>query len=377
MSVQRKLTAFMRIQLHISALTILLLLTLVTAAQDMKALKAGVVRIKNNNSGEVGAGFIVGIHKDLIYIVTASHVVKGADNPQVYLFNNQFQALPAEQLNRDEDNPKGLALVLVRSHNGETLSGLATLKFADSSEVNGGEGVKIIGFPASTSFWDVSAGIISRLEGNNLIFAAPIRGGNSGGPVILSDGRVIGMVTDTTESQGTSSAPKAEVIVSYVNGLIPGLIDSSPVGTRKVNPIVKENEVPNDQFCRTLTKLVDSSRNNFYPIVGAATNSENTFYPKISLPGARGGYVIPKDRVYYSMLNGVRDKSAVESEFYALVSRVKMCMPSWKETEKSDSGYRYHIFNTGQGSTVVRVYFNVISQGETHFFLIISIDLFA
>lgn len=367
----------MRIPLHISALTILLLVTLTSAAQDMKALKAGVVRIKNNNSGEVGAGFIVGIDKDLIYIVTASHVVKGADKPQVYLFNNQFQALSAEQINRDDDNPKGLALVLIRSNNVERVSGLAMLKFADSSEVNGGEEVKIIGFPASSSFWDVSAGIISRLEGNNLIFAAPIRGGNSGGPVILSDGSVIGMVTDTTESQGTSSAPKAEVIVSYVNGLIPGLIHSIPVGTRKVtpNPMIKDNKPPDDAFCQTLTKLVDSSRNNFYPIVGAATNSQNTFYPKISLPAARGGYVVPKERVYYSMLNGVREKGAVESEFYALVSKVKTCMPNWEESEESDSSYRYHIFKTGQGSTVVRVYFNVTSQGENYFFLTFSVDL--
>jgi S1-C subfamily serine protease len=224
----------MRIRLHISVSAILLLFTFSSAAQDIKRLKTGVVRIKNNTSGEVGAGFIARIDEDLIYIVTASHVVKGSSNPQVLLFTAQSEPLSAELINRDDDNPRGLALLRVQSKNTQMLAKVMELDFADSSEINGGENVKIIGFPASSSFWDVSAGIISRLEGNNLIFAAPIQGGNSGGPVILSDGRVIGIVTDTTESQGTSSAPKAEVIVSYLNGIIAGLIDTTKVGSRKV-----------------------------------------------------------------------------------------------------------------------------------------------
>lgn len=268
----------MRIRLHISALMILLLITTVSAAQDMKALKAGVVRIKNNNSGEVGAGFIVGIDQELIYILTASHVVTGDGKPEVYFFNYQFRPLSAEQINRDDDNPKGLALLLVRSDNGQMLAGLATLKFADSSDVNGGEGVKIIGFPASSSFWDVSAGIISHLEGNNLIFAAPVRSGNSGGPVVLSDGRVIGMVTDTTESQGTSSATKAEVLVWYVNGLIRGLIDSNPVGTQKVSPNRRATgEQPTDTEKRNIASNNELLKNSLWLEHGSTINDEKVY----------------------------------------------------------------------------------------------------
>lgn len=159
----------MRIRLHISALTILLLVTTVSAAQDMKALKAGVVRIKNNSSGEVGAGFIVKIDKGIVYMVTASHVVKGAGNPKLFFFNHQLESLTGEQINRDDDNPRGLALLVFKSVDPEKLSGLSSLRFADSSEINGGEAVKIIGFPAGSSFWNVSAGTISRVEGNNLI----------------------------------------------------------------------------------------------------------------------------------------------------------------------------------------------------------------
>ena len=220
----------MRNLLHISTSVILLLLFQVCAmAQDINSLKAGVVRINNTVSGQVGAGVIVKLERDRIYIVTASHIVKGSGNPQVYLFTHQLDPMSAELVHRDDENPKGLALLVLRLSNVE---GLKSLTFGNSSQVSGGEGIKAIGFPGGISSWDVSTGAITRVEGNNLIFAPPIKAGNSGGPVILSDGRVIGLVTDTTDSQSTSTAPKAEVVVSYVNGIIAGLIPSASTGAK-------------------------------------------------------------------------------------------------------------------------------------------------
>jgi V8-like Glu-specific endopeptidase len=348
----------------------LLLMPMCASAQDMNRLKSAVVRIRNTRDGEVGTGFIVKVDKNLIYIVTASHVVKGSENPEVFLYNRQQEALSAKLRYREDENLKGLALLTLKSNDAKTFSDLVAASFGDSSQLNGGELVKIIGFPDGTSFWTVSSGTISRVEGNYLIFSGPIRGGNSGGPVILNDGQVIGMVTDTIESQEISSATKAETIVSFINGLVP-----KPTTTNKPAEKRQDDDASGDEFCRVLNRLLDAGENGFYSIVGEPTGSEKTFSPNILLPGARYGYVNPKERVYYSLLDRIPDKGEVEKQFYATVTKVKACVPNWEEKEDADSAYRYHKFRRGNGTSVVRVYYNVIAQGANQFFLTLSIDL--
>jgi hypothetical protein len=352
----------MRILLHISTLAILLTFAFILPpeglAQDLNNLKAGVVRIQNNRTNEVGTGFIVRIDGREIYIITASHVVRGDQHPRIYLFNQPRDGFQGELLDREDDETKGLALVRAKVDS-KIASGITSLRFSQTSQLSGGEDIRIIGFPDGVAFWTVGSGTVARIEGRNLVFSGSIRAGNSGGPVILN-GLVLGLVTDVT--QASAYAARAEVIEPYVNGVVPNLIK-----------IV--TDPPRNEFCQTLKTIVDSSRNGFYEIVGAPTNSENTFNPRILLPGARYGYVLPKERVFYNFLDRIREKATVESEFYAVVSKVRACMPNWEESEKSDTSYRYHIFKTGQGSTVVRVYFNVTSQRENYFFLTFSIDL--
>jgi len=50
---------------------------------DVNALKKSVVRIRNTRHAEVGTGIIVKINQDGVYIVTASHVVKGDATPSL------------------------------------------------------------------------------------------------------------------------------------------------------------------------------------------------------------------------------------------------------------------------------------------------------
>jgi hypothetical protein len=352
----------MRILLHISIWAILLAFAFILAskalAQDLNSLKSGVVRIQNNRTNEVGTGFIVKIDGREVYIITASHVVRGDQHPRIYLFNQPRDVVQGELLDREDDDTKGLALVQAKVDS-KVASGITSLRFSQTSQLTGGEDVRIIGFPDGVGFWTVGSGTVARIEGRNLVFSGSIRGGNSGGPVILN-GLVLGLVTDVTQS--SAYAARAEVIEPYVNGLVPNLIKTM-------------TDRPRNEFCQTLKTLVDSSRNGFYEIVGAPTNSKDTFNPKILLPGARYGYVLPKERAYYSLLDRIRQKAIVENEFYSVVSKVRACMPNWEESEKSDSSYRYHIFKTGEGSTVVRVYFNITSQEENYFFLTFSIDV--
>lgn len=255
------------------------------ATQDMNILKAGVVRISNGKFGQVGTGFIVKVENDRIYIVTSSHVVRGNEHPDVYLYSRQRDPLKATVLDREEDSLKGLALLTIKSEGGIFYS-LKAFSLRDSSQLDGGEDVKIIGFPNSTAIWTVSSATIARLEGRNLAFSGTIRKGYSGGPVILN-GQVVGLVTDVGED--FAYATRSENIVSYVNGFVKDL-------TAKPSP--SPQPVVQDEFCQTLATLIDASKDGFYSIVGASSNAENTFHPKIMVPGAKQGFVVPKREVY-------------------------------------------------------------------------------
>jgi S1-C subfamily serine protease len=156
-----------------------------TYAQDINSLKAGVVRIENSRfADEVGSGFIVNIGGGSVYIVTAAHVVKGAQNHRVFLHTKPHESVSAEVLDRQLDDTKGLALLLLKA-NARTVSGLTALRFGPTDNLGNGEGVKVIGFPG-TSIWTVESSSIRRKEGSDLVLSGQIRGGNSGGPVILN-----------------------------------------------------------------------------------------------------------------------------------------------------------------------------------------------
>src|SRR5712691_3894251 len=106
--------------------------------QDIATLKAGVVRVENKARKAVGTGFIVKIDRDLLYIVTSSHVVKGSQNPDVYLYNRQQQdPLPARLIFREDESQKGLALLTLKLENAEMASGLKALSLGDSSQSEG------------------------------------------------------------------------------------------------------------------------------------------------------------------------------------------------------------------------------------------------
>jgi V8-like Glu-specific endopeptidase len=287
-------------------------------AQDISTLKSGVVRIQNSKSDEVGTGFVIKVNGNQAYIITAAHVVKGDQHPSVYLFNQQHDALQSEVLDREDDDTKGLALLRLKLSS-RIASGITALKLSYTSQLDGGEDIKVIGFPDSTAFWTVGSGSIARIEGRNLVFSGAVRGGNSGGPVIFN-GLVIGMVTDV--SQAAAYAARGEVIETYANGIVANLISvSTAIITRPAN-----NSASNDNLCVTLNMLLDASKGGFYSIVGDPINSENTFKSKIVMPDAIDGYIRPPKEAHYRFLIE-KDKGKVENLFYTYVTRVRGCLP--------------------------------------------------
>lgn len=349
----------------IAAILGVLLAPHLTASQDLQSYKAGVVRIHNTKLEEAGTGFIIWIDKERAYIVTAAHVVKNNQHPNVYFFNRPNDPIEADLINREDDDQKGLALLLVKA-NKDVREGLISLTLGDPV-VKGGEAVNVIGFPDGTTFWSITPAHISRVEGRNLVFSGPISGGNSGGPVLIN-GVVIGLVTDTT--QGSGYAVRSENIPIYVKGIDPRLLN---IRTERKTIPAKTDGAPTSELCKVLNEWLSASREGFHAILGDQSGTNNTFHPKIMISGASGGYVVPNERVYNYLLID-QDKSKIERQFYAVVSEVKACLPRWKEKEDDSSSDRFHKFRENKDSIIVVVYYSREPQ-YGKYYLTLSVDL--
>jgi putative serine protease PepD len=152
------------------------------AAAVAKALLPTVVEIRQGSG--LGSGFVYDKNG---YIMTAAHVVQGADQVQVRLYDGT--QLTGKVLGTDEDND--VAVVKVDR------TGLAAAPLALGETIQVGQLAVAIGSPFGLNE-TVTAGIISAtdrtLEGREVIQTdAPINPGNSGGVLADRRGRVIGI----------------------------------------------------------------------------------------------------------------------------------------------------------------------------------------
>ncbi len=138
----------------------------------------------------LGSGFVIDKSG---YIVTNNHVIDGADDIKVTLTDGR--ELPAKLIGTDPQTD--LAVIKV-----EAKDELPAVAFADSDKARVGDWVVAIGSPFGLG-GSVTAGIISA-RGRDihsgpyddyLQIDAPINAGNSGGPVINAEGRVVGVNT--------------------------------------------------------------------------------------------------------------------------------------------------------------------------------------
>lgn len=138
----------------------------------------------------LGSGFI--ISKDG-YIVTNNHVIDGAEEIEVTLFNGK--KFEAKLVGRDQQTD--LALIKIKGKK------LPFIQFGDSDNIRIGDWVVALGNPLGLDH-SLTAGILSAkgrdifsgtAYGKFLQTDAAINPGNSGGPLFNMDGKVIGINT--------------------------------------------------------------------------------------------------------------------------------------------------------------------------------------
>lgn len=169
-----------------------------------------VVTIKTD-VGE-GTGFIITSDG---YIVTNYHVIEGAKAATIYTYDEVTHEVALVGYNQIID----IALLRIDGD-------YERLRLGDSNEAETGEEVIAIGNPLGLQF-SVSDGIISAIhrEGPNglniyLQTTAELNPGNSGGPLINKEGRVIGMNNfKISDSEGLGFALESNSIKDAVNDI--------------------------------------------------------------------------------------------------------------------------------------------------------------
>jgi S1-C subfamily serine protease len=172
----------------------------------------------------LGTGFVI-YYEASYYIVTNFHVMKGLLDSTVTFSNGD--AYPAKLVGSDAYSD--LAIVKVSAKP----SDYHPLTLGNSSALKVGESVVAIGNPYGLSN-TLTIGIVSQvgrslqedtLNGfaipDTIQFSAAVNPGNSGGPLITSDGTVVGITTATvSNSQGLGFAIPSDTIIRELPFLV-------------------------------------------------------------------------------------------------------------------------------------------------------------
>ena len=172
-----------------------------------------------------GTGFI---WDDAGHVITNYHVIGGADSVEVVLHDQTTYEAEPVGYSQSHD----LAVLRIAAPHGT----LRPVEIGDSEALRVGQSVYAIGNPFGLSA-TLTTGIVSalgrRIEGtdgtpieNVIQTDAAINRGNSGGPLLNSAGRVIGVNTQIASPSGASHGVGFAVPVNTVLRVVPELIET-------------------------------------------------------------------------------------------------------------------------------------------------------
>lgn len=160
-----------------------------TAAELAESIKPSLVKITQlgrDGTDGIGSGFVISADG---LIATNLHVIGEARRLQVEMHDGTTH--PVTEIHAT-DAKLDLALLKVKA------KGLQPLPLGDSSRVKQGENVVAMGAPEGLAF-SIVQGVLSAVreidENEMLQVAIPIEKGNSGGPLLDMQGRVLGLLT--------------------------------------------------------------------------------------------------------------------------------------------------------------------------------------
>ena len=154
----------------------------------VQRVSQSLVKIETEDGGS-GSGFIVNARGD---VITNSHVV--ADYSTVTVLIQDGRSMQGTVVGQDVY----LDLAYIRLSGGQGNFRAVTL--GSSASVSAGQDVLAVGFPLGSNTTTVTRGIVSAVlsgeDGTKWIQTdAPLNPGNSGGPLLDTSGKVIGVVT--------------------------------------------------------------------------------------------------------------------------------------------------------------------------------------
>ena len=191
-------------------------------AEDLQALKAGVVKI-TTKTGQVGSGFIVRVEPEMVYIITAAHVIAGDLKPTVEFFPKDLvsggqvpgkgSVLAGAQVN---DDLRGLAVVIMRRKEHIPNDTRALTFESPTHLVSGGERALIIGHPGGGGDWAVVKRDISNRIIHDITLDPGVAPRFSGGPILINN-KVVGMVMSIMGEFGLGITHTS--LLNYLGGI--------------------------------------------------------------------------------------------------------------------------------------------------------------
>ena len=205
-----------KIVLIIFLILIILGIAFLIRNDNIKEINNSLVYIESMNDEEIisGSGFVYKIKNNKNYILTNYHVIH--DNKEIYVYNENQKKERADVIYIDKLND--IAIISIE----DNLS-LKSAKIGDSDKLRVNDTVYAIGTPENIkNFGTVTKGKILSLDALSDIFdfssieiSIQTTYGNSGGPLINTNGEVVGMLFLKDEYNDISYAIPINYILEH------------------------------------------------------------------------------------------------------------------------------------------------------------------